>query len=63
MWKTLGDLALQDQKFFIAERCFAAIGDVATTQYLRDMNETMDKILAENPMVNRYYWLIVTQII
>ncbi|KAI8804484.1 hypothetical protein BJ742DRAFT_824622 [Cladochytrium replicatum] len=39
MWKSLGQLALQNQKLLIAERCFVATGDIARARYLRQLNE------------------------
>ncbi|KAJ3395502.1 hypothetical protein HDU92_005616 [Lobulomyces angularis] len=44
MWKTLSQMALKDDKLKMAERCFAALGDVATTQYLRNLNDVAEKI-------------------
>ena len=43
MWKTLSNHALKDQKLVIAERCFAALGDVSKTRYLRKLNEALDE--------------------
>ncbi|KAJ3078604.1 hypothetical protein HK102_004372, partial [Quaeritorhiza haematococci] len=39
MWKTLSQMALKDHNLLIAERCFAALGDVAKTRYLHGLNE------------------------
>lgn len=47
MWKTLSQMALKDGKLFMAERCFAALGDVSTSQYLKKLNQTIAKIDAE----------------
>lgn len=38
MWSTLGGLALEENEFHIAERCYAALGDVAKARYLRKVN-------------------------
>ena len=38
MWKTLSKLSLEAQQLHIAERCFAAMGDVAKARYLRETN-------------------------
>jgi intraflagellar transport protein 172 len=38
MWKTLSDLTLKGRKLHIAERCFAALGDVAKARYIRKVN-------------------------
>lgn len=43
MWKTLSNYALKDQKLVIAERCFAALGDVSKTRYLRSLNEALEE--------------------
>lgn len=44
MWKTLARFSLESQQYFIAERCYAALGDVAKARYLRETN----KIASEN---------------
>lgn len=36
MWANLGKLALESEKLGIAERCFAAIGDVSKARFLRE---------------------------
>lgn len=38
MWKTLAKFSLEMQQYFIAERCYAALGDVAKARYLRETN-------------------------
>lgn len=38
MWGTLADVALQDMKLVIAERCYAALGDVAKVQALQHIH-------------------------
>ena len=43
MWKTLARVGLENHQFYIAERCYAALGDVAKARYLRETN----KIAAE----------------
>ncbi|XP_074640366.1 intraflagellar transport protein 172 homolog [Tubulanus polymorphus] len=43
MWKTLSKLSLESQQLHIAERCFAALGDVSKAKYLQETN----KIAAE----------------
>ena len=47
MWKTLSNHALKDEKLIIAERCFAALGDVSKTRYLRQLNEALDESNSE----------------
>ena len=39
MWRTLAKLSLEAKQLAIAERCYAALGDVAKAKYLR---ETLD---------------------
>ena len=38
MWKTLARVALESQQYYIAERCYAALGDVAKARFLRETN-------------------------
>lgn len=51
MWKSLSATALKDQKLAIAERCYAAIGDVARSKYLHNLNDIIDQAGEENPDV------------
>ena len=39
MWQALSVLALQEMKLYIAERCFAALGDVAKAHALNTINQ------------------------
>ncbi|XP_014675210.1 PREDICTED: intraflagellar transport protein 172 homolog [Priapulus caudatus] len=39
MWKTLARLSLEARQLYIAERCYAALGDVAKARYLRETNK------------------------
>jgi len=39
MWKTLGELCLKASEFFIAERCYAALGNVSKAAYLAQIND------------------------
>ncbi|XP_078598147.1 intraflagellar transport protein 172 homolog [Branchiostoma floridae x Branchiostoma japonicum] len=43
MWKTLSKLSLEAQQLHIAERCYAALGDVAKAKYLQDVNKLAEK--------------------
>ncbi len=36
MWRTLAKMALESRQLGIAERCYAALGDVARSRYLRE---------------------------
>ncbi|KAI9201990.1 uncharacterized protein BJ171DRAFT_584638 [Polychytrium aggregatum] len=47
MWKTLSTMALKDQRLPIAERCYAALGDVAKTHYLHKLNIQIDEFKLE----------------
>lgn len=47
MWKTLSRLALEAQQLHIAERCFAALGDVSTVRFLHQTNQIADKVEKE----------------
>ncbi|XP_033977130.1 intraflagellar transport protein 172 homolog [Trematomus bernacchii] len=47
MWKTLSKLALEGQQLHIAERCFAALGDVSTVRFLHQTNQIADKVSHE----------------
>jgi intraflagellar transport protein 172 len=47
MWKTLATLTLQERKLKIAQRCFAALGDVSKVRYLQEINTLSDRIEAE----------------
>ncbi|XP_078506239.1 intraflagellar transport protein 172 homolog [Lissotriton helveticus] len=42
MWKTLSKLALESRHLHIAERCFAALGDVAKARFLNETNAIAD---------------------
>ncbi|KAM4529832.1 intraflagellar transport protein 172 homolog [Fundulus diaphanus] len=47
MWKTLSKLALEARQLHIAERCFAALGDVSTVRFLHQTNQMADKFSQE----------------
>jgi intraflagellar transport protein 172 len=38
-WKTLAKLATEQQNLYIAERCYAALGNIAKADYLRKINK------------------------
>ncbi|XP_008279843.1 intraflagellar transport protein 172 homolog [Stegastes partitus] len=44
MWKMLSKLALEARQLHIAERCFAALGDVSTVRFLHHTNQIADKV-------------------
>ncbi|MBN3302921.1 IF172 protein, partial [Amia calva] len=43
MWKTLSKLSLEAKQLHIAERCFAALGDVCKARFLNETNNIADK--------------------
>ncbi|ORZ40210.1 intraflagellar transport protein [Catenaria anguillulae PL171] len=52
MWNSLGKVALQNRKLALAERCFAAVGDVAKTMYMRKINDAVDQLKLADPMLD-----------
>jgi intraflagellar transport protein 172 len=44
MWRNLCDLVLKDQQYHIAERCLAALGDVAQAGYLKSISREIKTI-------------------
>jgi intraflagellar transport protein 172 len=59
MWATLSRMALADRKLAIAERCFAALGNVASCRYIRKINQLAEQILEQNPMVFYSYYQLI----
>ncbi|XP_016326231.1 intraflagellar transport protein 172 homolog [Sinocyclocheilus anshuiensis] len=47
MWKTLSKLSLEAQQLHIAERCFAALGDVSKARFLNETNKIADSVSKE----------------
>ncbi|XP_060947369.1 intraflagellar transport protein 172 homolog [Limanda limanda] len=47
MWRKLSRLALNARQLHIAERCFAALGDVSTLRFLHQTNQIADKVSSE----------------
>ena len=43
MWQSLAKMALEEQQLHIAERCFAALGNVAKSRYLQETNRIADE--------------------
>jgi intraflagellar transport protein 172 len=58
MWGTLGQLSLQDRKLKIAERCYAALGDVAKVRYLREVTKLADKMTLETGQDGTTHYLV-----
>lgn len=48
MWGTLAEVALQEMKLFIAERCYAALGDVAKVNALQRIHQLAAKARADS---------------
>jgi len=38
-WKTVAKMALEQQNLYVAERCYAALGNIAKADYLRKINK------------------------
>ncbi|RLV86206.1 hypothetical protein DV515_00015928 [Chloebia gouldiae] len=48
MWKTLSRLALEARQLHIAERCFAALGNIARARFLHETNVIADQAAQEH---------------
>lgn len=42
MWRTLARMSLENKQLHVAERCFAALGDVSKAKYLRETLNVAD---------------------
>ncbi|KAL9645308.1 hypothetical protein ABK040_002508 [Willaertia magna] len=63
MWRKLSEVVMEDQRYDIAERCFAALGDVAKARFLRKINEECQKIRESESLIEPLdHWIIKTQI-
>ena len=58
MWKTLSRLALEARQLHIAERCFAALGDVSKAKALRQINKIAEETAEE--MVGKTFFLFIS---
>ena len=38
-WKTIAKLAIEQQNLSVAERCYAALGNISKADYLRKINK------------------------
>ncbi len=47
-WKTLAKLAVEQQNLYVAERCYAALGNIAKADYLRKINKLVAQEGVEN---------------
>eukprot|EP01059_Diplonema_ambulator_P008871 TRINITY_DN18639_c0_g1_i5.p1 TRINITY_DN18639_c0_g1~~TRINITY_DN18639_c0_g1_i5.p1 ORF type:complete len:1382 (+),score=614.47 TRINITY_DN18639_c0_g1_i5:304-4146(+) len=52
MWQNLSQLALQDKKLHIAERCFAALGDVSKARALNKIGELAQQAMGEDKVLS-----------
>ena len=56
MWRQLSEVAMEQNKLNIAERCFAAVGDLPKARYLRKVNKA---VLKENRSgESNSHWLV-----
>uniref|UniRef100_A0A7S2RUI0 Intraflagellar transport protein n=1 Tax=Mucochytrium quahogii TaxID=96639 RepID=A0A7S2RUI0_9STRA len=58
MWKQLSKVALSHGRLDIAERCHAAIGDVAMTRYLRKVNKTKMQVSKATGTDGNDHWIV-----
>eukprot|EP00939_MAST-03C_sp_MAST-3C-sp1_P000124 g124.t1 len=58
MWKQLSDLAVMDGDLAIAERCAAALGNVARCRFLRQINKLIRKL----PSGSKDHWMVKARI-
>lgn len=59
MWENVARNAMAERKFLIAARCYAALGDVACSAFLKDIVKTGDKYAQEtgnDPLANPDCW-------
>lgn len=59
MWRQLSQVAMEQNKLHIAERCFAAIGDLPKARYLRKMNKIiLQEKFSTAPGEGSSHWLV-----
>ncbi|XP_051954406.1 intraflagellar transport protein 172 homolog [Xyrauchen texanus] len=58
MWKTLSKLSLEARQLHIAERCFAALGDVSKARFLNETNKIADAVSKENGGIGTDYYQV-----
>ena len=56
MWQSLAKIALEEQQLYIAERCFAAMGNVARSRYLKETNRLAED--ASKRMVRKMFFQV-----
>jgi len=47
-WKSLAKIAIEQQNLYVAERCYAALGNIAKADYLRKINKLVGQEGVEN---------------
>lgn len=54
MWQNLAEIALQLHNLRVAERCYAALGDISRTQYLHQTLEIAQEFAKQNGNTFQY---------
>lgn len=62
MWKSLATMALQMRDLMVAERCYAALGDVAKARYLAKINKIGQKYTEETGCEASSYFMVEAKI-
>eukprot|EP00937_MAST-01D_sp_MAST-1D-sp2_P002340 g2340.t1 len=58
MWSSLAKAALQHSELLVAERCFAALGDVGKARYLRKVNKLVAAKSKDGRFDGRDHWQV-----
>lgn len=48
MWNNLATIAINENELKIAERCYAALGDIARTHFIKETLDIAEKYAEEN---------------
>ncbi|KAG7280373.1 hypothetical protein CRUP_022201, partial [Coryphaenoides rupestris] len=62
MWKILSKLSLKAGQLHIAERCFAALGDISTVHFLHHTNHLADKMSQDTGREGSGYYQVQAQL-
>ena len=57
-WRALAEVALEDRNLKVAERCFAALGNVAKSRYLHKINKLSEKHNEETGQTGISYYIV-----
>ena len=57
-WRALAEVALEDRNLKVAERCFAALGNVAKSRYLHKINKLSEKHHEETGQAGIGYYIV-----